>query len=92
MAKINKVPHSAVWSGKLIPGNLLRTPLFSRLFIKIGGITVGRGDVKEVIRHDNYEPININRLHSWHLPIPGEAMAIRDITTSWIAFFAATFD
>lgn len=39
VAKTNKVPHIAVCKGRLILGNLVRTPRFSREFMSIGGST-----------------------------------------------------
>lgn len=39
VAKINNVPHRAVWIGKLMAGYFLRIPRFSRLFMIMGGIT-----------------------------------------------------
>lgn len=39
VANISNVPHNAVCIGKLTPGNLFKTPLFSKLFMTIGGKT-----------------------------------------------------
>lgn len=39
VANMSNVPHSAVCIGNPTAGNLFRTPLFSKLFMTIGGKT-----------------------------------------------------